>query len=73
MRLTTSSSNGSVAHLRLKELSVQRDILDNDDGRMIAHAVVDLLNLMPQLDVKGQIAKHRLLITCRAIIKKAPS
>ena len=70
MRLTLSQENGSTAHVRIRDLSVQRSLLDNDDGRMVANGVLDLLRLMPQLDVKGQIAKHRLTAMCRAILKE---
>lgn len=72
MRLTINQKRDAIAHLKIAGLSLQRDLYDND-GKMIAHSVLNLLAMMPSLDSRGQLARYRLETVCNSIIKKGPN
>ncbi len=72
MRLTLTEKRDAIAHLKITGLSLQRDLYGND-AKMLAHSILNLIGMMPNLDTKGQIARHRIETVCNSIIKKAPN
>ncbi len=64
MRLTISQKRDAIAHLKIAGLSLQRDFYRSDD-QMIARSVLNLIAMMPNLDTRGQVARHRVAAAAR--------
>lgn len=70
MRLTKDQKRECILHMRLAGIRFQKDLDDGRDDHLVAENVKRFLEMLPKLDVQGQIAARRIERLCDAILQR---